>query len=57
MLEVGVGVAVWVWPEPTLLVIAAFIELKNLPDRLDSVDREFTARSISEPPARASQVR
>jgi uncharacterized membrane protein HdeD (DUF308 family) len=25
LLEVAVGVAVWVWPEPTLLVIAAFI--------------------------------
>jgi uncharacterized membrane protein HdeD (DUF308 family) len=25
LIEFGVGIAVWVWPEPTLLVIAAFI--------------------------------
>jgi uncharacterized membrane protein HdeD (DUF308 family) len=25
LLEVGVGIAVWVWPDPTLLVVAAFI--------------------------------
>jgi uncharacterized membrane protein HdeD (DUF308 family) len=25
LIEIGVGIAVWAWPEPTLLVIAAFI--------------------------------
>ena len=122
LLEVGVGIAVVVWPDPTLLVIAAFIgwwvlfsgvmtvagsisarrilpywglflalgtveavvgvwllyrpgltllamvfaiglwailygivltaasiELKNLPDRLDELDRQFTTTSMDEP--------
>jgi uncharacterized membrane protein HdeD (DUF308 family) len=129
LLEVGVGIAVVVWPEPTLLVIAAFIgwwvlfsgvmtlagsisarailpywglflalgifeavvgvwllfqpgltllatvfaigvwailygiivtavsiELKNLPDRLDQVERQLTSTSMAEPAPATARV-
>ena len=39
-----------------IMQIAVGIELKHLPDRFDSLERQFTARAAGEPVARSSMA-
>jgi uncharacterized membrane protein HdeD (DUF308 family) len=46
LLEAGVGIAVWVWPGPTLLVIAAFIGFWVLFSGVMTITSSISARHI-----------
>ena len=46
LLEAAVGIAVWVWPEPTLLVIAAFIGFWVLFSGIITITGSISARHI-----------
>jgi uncharacterized membrane protein HdeD (DUF308 family) len=46
LIEIGVGIAVWAWPGPTLLVIAAFIGWLLLFRGVMAITGSLTARGV-----------